>query len=139
MSSQTTSVRAANLLASFIIIPMALLIPGEAIIMFWGNYRVLWWIALFLLIVAVVLVRAGIHTFNREELLGREIDELNIASIWRSFKGYFCWERWFFSVDPMRLPRWLRWSTTLGGLYRSEVPAALRRSRLALMTVCCLG
>ena len=33
----------------------------------------------------------------------------------------------------------LRWSATLGGLYRSEVPAALRRSRLALRTVCCLG
>jgi len=76
--------------------------------MFWANYRVLWWIALFLFLVAVVLVRAGIHTFDREELLGREIDELNIASIWRSSKGYFCWERWFFSVDSMRLPRSLR-------------------------------
>ena len=114
VSSQTTSGRAANLLASCII-PMALLIPGEVIIMFWANYRVLWWIALLLFIVAVVLVPAGIHTFNREELLGREIDELNIASIWRSFKGHFCWERWFLSVDPMRLPRWLRWSATLGG------------------------
>ena len=31
----TTSVRAANLLASFIIIPMALLIQAEAMIMFW--------------------------------------------------------------------------------------------------------
>ena len=39
VSSQATSVRAANLLASFIIIPMALLIQGESIIMFWGDYQ----------------------------------------------------------------------------------------------------
>jgi len=134
VSTQTTSVRAANLLASFIIIPMALLIQGEAIIMFWANYHVLWWIVLFLLIVAVILVRAGIHTFNREELLGQDIDELNIAGIWRSFKGHFCWDGWFFSVDPVQLPRWLRWVATLGGLYRIEVPDALRRSRLAFVT-----
>ncbi|MCG2606622.1 MAG: hypothetical protein KBO60_26570, partial [Achromobacter sp.] len=34
VSSQTTSTRAANLLASFIIIPMALIIQGESVIMF---------------------------------------------------------------------------------------------------------
>ena len=43
VSTQTTSVRAANLLASFIIIPMALLIQGESVIMFWARYSVLWW------------------------------------------------------------------------------------------------
>mgnify|MGYP002350421547 FL=1 len=42
VSSQATSVRAANLLASFIIIPMALLIQGESIVMFWGDYLTLW-------------------------------------------------------------------------------------------------
>ena len=73
VSSQTTSVRAANLLASFIIIPMALLVQGEALIMFWANYGVLWWIVLFLAVADVVLIRMGIHTFNREELLGRDI------------------------------------------------------------------
>jgi ABC-type Na+ efflux pump permease subunit len=36
ISAQTTSVRAANLLASFIIIPFALLVQGESLIMFWG-------------------------------------------------------------------------------------------------------
>ncbi len=37
VSSQTTSVRAANLLASFIIIPMAMLLVGESMIMFWAK------------------------------------------------------------------------------------------------------
>jgi uncharacterized membrane protein SpoIIM required for sporulation/ABC-type transport system involved in multi-copper enzyme maturation permease subunit len=135
VSSQTTSVRAANLLASFIIIPMALLVQGEALIMFWANYDVLWWIVLFLVVADVVLIRMGIHTFNREELLGREIDELNLGSIWRTFRRYLRWEPWFFGRDVKRMPCWLRWLGALGGLYHYDVPAALRRSRLALLTV----
>ena len=38
VSSQATSVRAANLLVSFIIVPMALLIQFEAAALFWGNH-----------------------------------------------------------------------------------------------------
>ena len=135
LSSQTTSVRAANLLASFVIIPMALLVQGEAIIMFYANYGVLWWVVLFLIVVDVILVRMGIHTFNREELLGREIDELNLASLWRTFRGYFYWERWFFGRDVQRMPARLRWLGTLGGLYGRDVPAILRRSWLAIVIV----
>ncbi|MBN1979242.1 MAG: stage II sporulation protein M [Anaerolineae bacterium] len=135
VSSQTTSVRAANLLASFIIIPMALLVQGEALIMFWANYSVLWWIVLLLLVTDVVLIRMGVHTFNREELLGRDIDELNLASMWRSFRARLRWELWFFGVDVPKMPPWLRWLGALGGLYRLDIPAILRRSRWALLTV----
>jgi len=135
VSSQTTSVRAANLLASFIIIPMALLVQGEALIMFWANYDVLWWIVLFLVVADIVLIRMGIHTFNREELLGRDIDELNLASIWRSFHSRLRWEPWFFGVNVKKMPRCLRWLGALGGLYRHDIPTSLRRSRLALLTV----
>ncbi|RLC62018.1 MAG: hypothetical protein DRI48_10055, partial [Chloroflexi bacterium] len=132
LSSQTTSVRAANLLASFVIIPMALLVQGEAIIMFWANYDVLWWIVLFLVVVDVVLVRMGIHTFNREELLGREIDELNVAYLWRTFCRHLRWEGWFFGKDLP--PRW-RWLETVGGLYGRVIPAILRRSWMAFVLV----
>jgi uncharacterized membrane protein SpoIIM required for sporulation/ABC-type transport system involved in multi-copper enzyme maturation permease subunit len=135
LSSQTTSVRAANLLASFIIIPMALLVQGEAIIMFWANYDVLWWIVLFLVVVDVMLVRMGIHIFNREELLGREIDKLNVASLWRTFRRHLRWERWFFGRDPQTLPPRLRWLATLGGLYLRDIPHILRRSWPALLVV----
>ena len=81
VSSQSTSVRAANLLASFIIIPMAFLIQLEAFIMFLAIYGLLWWISVGLLVVLFILVRMGVHTFNREELLGRELDELNLKRI----------------------------------------------------------
>jgi uncharacterized membrane protein SpoIIM required for sporulation/ABC-type transport system involved in multi-copper enzyme maturation permease subunit len=89
ISSQTTSVRAANLLASFIIIPMALLVQAESIVMFYAEYRALWWFVLALLVVNMILVRMGIRIFNREEILSKEMDEIHIVSIWRDFKGYF--------------------------------------------------
>ena len=89
VSSQATSVKAANLLASFIIIPMALLIQGESIVMFWGNYLTLWWVVIGLTILAILLLRIGLAHFNREELLGKEIDILNFKWAWRLFKSNF--------------------------------------------------
>ncbi|MAT44854.1 MAG: hypothetical protein CL609_21190 [Anaerolineaceae bacterium] len=90
VSSQATSIRAANLLSSFIIIPFALLIQGESIVMFWG-YETLWFVVLGLAVLAVLFMRVGLAHFQREELLGREIDVLNIRwalkFFWRSFTG----------------------------------------------------
>ncbi len=89
ISSQTTSVRAANLLASFIIIPVAELIIGESLIMFWGRYHILWWMVIALLLIAIVLTRMGLRLFNREELLGRELDVLDLRKTFRRFKQAF--------------------------------------------------
>jgi uncharacterized membrane protein SpoIIM required for sporulation/ABC-type transport system involved in multi-copper enzyme maturation permease subunit len=89
ISAQTTSVRAANLLASFVIIPMALLVQAESLIMFWGQYHVLWWVILGLALLTVALVRMGVSLFNREELLGREIDDVNLKAMWRRFSDAF--------------------------------------------------
>lgn len=91
ISSQTTSVRAANLLASFIIIPVAQLIIGESMIMFWGRYHILWWIILAQMLIAIVLMRIGMRLFNREELLGNELDVLDlrwaVRRFWEEFTG----------------------------------------------------
>jgi len=89
VSTQATSVRSANLLASFIIIPMALLIQGEAIIMFWARYSALWWVIIGEIFIAGLLVRTGIAHFNREELLGRELDTLNLGWMFQEFKRGF--------------------------------------------------
>jgi uncharacterized membrane protein SpoIIM required for sporulation len=110
VSSQTTSVRAANMLASFIIIPMALLIQGESVVMFWGSYSGLWWIIAGLAVIAGLLVRSGMAHFNREELLGREFDALNLRWSWRIFAQHF--------RGQARNP--LAW-------YRQEVFPAVRR------------
>lgn len=89
ISSLTTSVRAANLLASFIIIPVSQLVILESLIMFWGRYGVLWWIVIGLVVTAFLLLRMGVHQFNREELLGRELDVLNLAWVARTFRAEF--------------------------------------------------
>ncbi len=137
VSSQTTSVRAANLLASFIIIPMALLVQAESVIMFWGRYEVLWVIAAGLVVVDMILVRMGVRIFNREEILGREIDELNLRSIWRTFRAFF--ER------PPEAVTAFHWDghprLTIGRIYGHDIPWLLRRHwlPLAVVTVALIG
>lgn len=122
ISSQATSVRAANLLASFIIIPVALLIQGESVVLFWGDYTTLWWAVFGLLILTVLLVRAGMAHFQREELLGRDIDVLNLGWLWRTFRNAFTGEA--------RTP-W-QW-------YMQEVPNALRELRTPALVVTALA
>ncbi len=91
ISVQSTTVKAANLLASFIVIPVAILMQGEAVMLFWGNEQVLWLAIAGVLIVALLLIRVGIAHFQREYLLGREIDVINLRwmwqTFWRNFKG----------------------------------------------------
>ncbi len=118
VSTRATSTRAANLLASFIIIPMALLVQAQAIIMFWAVYGVLWYFALGMVVVALILVRMGIGLFNREELLGREIDTISGRAIGRRIKHY-----WLVAV-PDRLDQ----GSWLSTLYSRQIPAALRRT-----------
>jgi uncharacterized membrane protein SpoIIM required for sporulation len=89
VSSQTTSVRAANLLSSFIIIPMAFLIQGESIVMFWARYHILWWAILGQILISGLLIRTGVAYFNREDMLGRELDSLNLGKAWSQFKRQF--------------------------------------------------
>ncbi len=103
ISTQTTSVRAANLLASFIVIPSALLIQGESIVVFWGDFSTLWWAVAGMGIFAVLLIRVGMAHFRREELLGKEIDVLNIRWGLRIFLSSFLSDKksflgWYRSV-----------------------------------------
>ncbi len=116
VSSHTTSVRAANLLASFIIIPMAFLLQWESVLLFWGQYDVLWYTILGLFVADILLIRTGVRTFNREEILAREIDELNLSSTWRRFRGYLR------GSDKFSLRR----------VYAVELPRLLRENWLAI-------
>jgi uncharacterized membrane protein SpoIIM required for sporulation len=134
VSSHTTSVRAANLLASFILIPTALLVQAESVIMFWARYEVLWWIALGLVVVALILVRMGVRIFNREEILARQIDELNLRFAWRTFVGFF--------LRPPELAlasdlsnHGERVRFTISRVYGHDIPHLLRRQWLPLAMV----
>jgi uncharacterized membrane protein SpoIIM required for sporulation/ABC-type transport system involved in multi-copper enzyme maturation permease subunit len=89
ISAQSTSVRGANLMASFIIVPIAILIQGESVMMFWGTNKVLWLAVIGVSIISVLLIRLGLAHFRREGLIGREIDSLNIKFIWKLFLREF--------------------------------------------------
>ena len=116
ISVQSTSVKAANLLASFVIIPVAILMQGEAVMLFWGNEQVLWLAVAGVMIISLLLIRVGIAHFQREYLLGREIDTINLGWIRRTF-----WKN--FLGDAHSLGEWYR--VVLGGAMRRILPAVL--------------
>jgi uncharacterized membrane protein SpoIIM required for sporulation len=138
VSSQTTSVRAANLLASFIIVPMAVLIQAESVVMFWGNYDTLWIIALGLVVVSLILIRMGVQTFNREEILGREIDELSLRRTGRLLRCFFVQPPLGVSAQqsvPVKGGRLVRLFGWLGRVYRYDLPHLLRANWMAIAVV----
>lgn len=110
ISVQSTSVKAANLLASFVVIPVAILMQGEAVMLFWGNEQVLWLAIVGVMIIALLLIRVGIAHFQREYLLGREIDVINLPWIWRTFLSNF-----------------IGGAGSIGGWYRNVLGSAFRR------------
>lgn len=120
VSAHTTSVRAANLLASFIIIPVALLLQAEAVLLFWGRYHVLWVVALGLVAMSIALLRAGMRLFNREEILAREFDEFSLRSLWRRFLS--SWS----ALPGETLPATPRPLPGLVQLYREHLPRLFR-------------
>ena len=87
ISVQATTIRAANLLASFVVVPVAFLLQGETVLIFWGNEDVLWFAIAAVTLLAGLLIRLGLAHFRREYLLGREIDSINFKLIWRTFRN----------------------------------------------------
>ncbi|MCX6060184.1 MAG: stage II sporulation protein M [Chloroflexi bacterium] len=118
ISVQSTTVKAANLLASFIVIPVAILMQGEAVMLFWGNEQVLWLAIAGVMIIALLLIRVGIAHFQREYLLGREIDTINLRWLWRTF--------WMNFLGGAR---------SIGEWYRRVLGSALRRIAPAFFVI----
>ncbi|MGC1378583.1 MAG: stage II sporulation protein M [Anaerolineales bacterium] len=159
ISTQSTTVRSANLLASFIVIPVALLIQGESALMFWGTNQILWLAVFGVAVISALIVRLGLVHFKRENLLGREIDMLNLGwagkTFWKAFSG---------AETPSGLGRYLggRWKLLrkaeldesemlslgealwldLQGIvawYRFEIPRSLRKMSTAIWITLALG
>jgi uncharacterized membrane protein SpoIIM required for sporulation len=114
ISVQSTSVKAANLLASFIVIPVAILMQGEAGMLFWGNEDILWWAVLGVTIISILLIRVGLAHFQREYLLGREIDLINVRWLWKTFVSNFL-------GGARSIPDWYR--NAVGPTLRRILPA----------------
>jgi uncharacterized membrane protein SpoIIM required for sporulation len=122
VSTQSTSIRAANLLASFIVIPTTLLIQWESSLLFWGNDTVLSFALIGVIVLAGLLVRVGLAHFRREYLLSREIDTFNLRWLGRVFwKG--------FAGNARSIWDW----------YRVEIPRGLRQIRMPLVLLSILA
>jgi uncharacterized membrane protein SpoIIM required for sporulation/ABC-type transport system involved in multi-copper enzyme maturation permease subunit len=131
VSSQTTSTRAANLLASFIILPMSFVVIGESALIFTApdaespnGVFSLWIIIVAMMIVAVLFLRVGNSIFNREILLSSTLDELNlrgwVAKLWR----------YTIAVDLEGTP-----AKNLSEFYRRSIPHGLWQIRTQIMLV----
>jgi ABC-type transport system involved in multi-copper enzyme maturation permease subunit len=129
ISSHTTSVRAANLLASFIILPMSLVLQISNIVVIWGAAPYLWLVALALALFAVLLLRMGLRLFNREAILAREMDDLRLGQAWAAYRRFLAlpprWAPLANTPDPPPIPaRLLRFN--LRRLYLHDLPVLLR-------------
>ena len=122
ISVQATTIRSANLMASFVVVPVAFLLQGETFLIFWGNEDVLWFAIAAVTLLSGLLVRLGLAHFNREYLLGREIDTLNIKNMYRVMRK-----------------RFIGGAKSLAEWYRVEIPLTLRQLKQPLLIVVALG
>lgn len=118
ISVQATTIRSANLLASFVVVPVAFVLQAETFLIFWGNEDVLWFAVAGVTLLSVLLVRLGLSHFRREYLLGREIDTLNFKYIGRTFRDRFIGQ-----------------ARSIFEWYRTELPQTLKQLRQPLMIV----
>jgi uncharacterized membrane protein SpoIIM required for sporulation/ABC-type transport system involved in multi-copper enzyme maturation permease subunit len=122
ISVQATTIRSANLMASFVVVPVAFLLQGETVLIFWGNEDVLWFAILGVTLLSGLLVRLGLAHFKREYLLGREIDTLNFKNMYRVFRD-----------------RFVGGAKSILDWYRMEIPETLKQLKLPLLIVVGLG
>ncbi len=73
VSLNARTMRAANVMASFIILPMSVVLQVEAALILLGRTELLWGFAGFMIVLAAVLLRMGLAGFSREALLAREV------------------------------------------------------------------
>jgi uncharacterized membrane protein SpoIIM required for sporulation len=73
ISLNARTMRAANVMASFIILPMSVVLQLEAALILVGRAELLWGFALLMILIAMVLLRMGFSGFSREALLARDV------------------------------------------------------------------
>lgn len=73
ISLNARTMRAANVMASFIILPMSVVLQAEAALILIGRSEFLWGFAALMIVLAAVLLRMGLAGFSREALLAREV------------------------------------------------------------------
>ncbi|HEV1998118.1 MAG TPA: stage II sporulation protein M, partial [Candidatus Dormibacteraeota bacterium] len=127
VSSQTKTLRSANVMASFIIIPMSGVIQGESVLIISRLEWVLWGVAVILSTVAVLLLRLGILNFNRENILSKDSRPPDRRGFARKlFAGL--------PSSPRSIGGWVgRQVRAVPGAYRRTAPAVVVSAALLLL------
>lgn len=127
ISSHSASVRAANLLASFVIVPMSLVVQTVSLLVLWERFELLWSALMILVVVDIILLRLGMRIFNREELLSHQAGQFKPRAVVRTF--------WRFLLNPpSRTPTTapLPQPFSIISLYRRDIPRLLRLQELPI-------
>lgn len=128
ISSHTTSIRAANLLASFVLLPTAALVQMEALLMIARRWEVLWLVVILLVVISIALIRTGLGAFNREEILSREHEQLQLKKTWQDFRRFLAEYHPAGIVPGQYTGR----AFSARRFYGEELPQLLREYRLPL-------
>ncbi|WP_129626022.1 stage II sporulation protein M [Candidatus Oscillochloris fontis] len=89
ISSHTSSIRAATLLASAVLVPTAVTLQVQAVLFIAQRYDMLWYVMAALFVIAIALIRSGLMSFNREEILSREHEDLNPRQILNTYLRFY--------------------------------------------------
>jgi uncharacterized membrane protein SpoIIM required for sporulation/ABC-type transport system involved in multi-copper enzyme maturation permease subunit len=92
ISLNARTMRAANVMASFIILPMSVVLQVEAALILIGRSEYLWGFAAVMIVLAILLLRMGLDGFSREALLARDVGlrkplQRAIGALRWSFRG----------------------------------------------------
>ncbi|MEI6776613.1 MAG: ABC transporter permease subunit [Chloroflexales bacterium] len=128
ISSHASSIRAATLLASAVLVPTAVVIQIQAPLFIAARFDTIWYVMAALTVITVALIRSGLASFNREEILSREHED---AGLWQVMNTYLIFYREYQPAGTApRMYAGLPFSPRR--FYRSELPALLRELRLPL-------
>jgi len=92
ISLNARTMRAANVMASFIILPVTVFLNLEAALILLGRAEFLWGFAGLMIVLAVIFLRMGLAGFSREALLAREVGlrrplDRAVGAVRWSFRG----------------------------------------------------
>jgi ABC-type transport system involved in multi-copper enzyme maturation permease subunit/uncharacterized membrane protein SpoIIM required for sporulation len=112
ISLNARTMRAANVMASFIILPMSVVLQVEAALILIGRPEFLWGFAALMIVLAAVLLRMGLAGFSREALLAREV------GLRKPLQRAMAAVRWSFGGRPgiVRLVWLRRWPVALAAI-----------------------
>jgi uncharacterized membrane protein SpoIIM required for sporulation/ABC-type Na+ efflux pump permease subunit len=88
ISTHTSSVKAATLLASGVLVPTAVALQLQALLFIARRYDLLWLALAALAVIAAALIRSGMASFNREEILSHEHEDLSLGRVWATFRTF---------------------------------------------------